>query len=332
MKALLSKRPGGPETLVLEELPNPAPGPGQAVVQVKAVGVNFPDVLIIEDKYQYKPERPYAPGGEISGVVKAVGEGVEDLRPGDRVLGTVTFGGMAEEVATEAWRLTKIPASMPFDEAAAFLLTYGTTYYALVHRGRFKAGESMLVLGAAGGVGLAAVALGKALGARVIAAVSSEAKATLARAQGADAAVVYPRGPFDREGQKALADLFKAAVGPEGVDLVYDPVGGDYAEAALRSMAWEGRFLVIGFPAGIPRIPLNLPLLKSCDVVGVFWGASVNRDPARHREDVRALMALYEAGKIRPQISEHFPLARGGEAIARLGAREAMGKVVVMVD
>jgi NADPH2:quinone reductase len=332
MKALLSKAVGGPETLVLEDVPSPKARPGFAVVEVKAVGVNYPDVLIIEDKYQFKPQRPFAPGGEISGVVKEVGEGVTNVKAGDRVLGNTGWGGMAEELALEASRLIKIPDSMPFDEAAAFIMTYGTSYYALKDRGHLKPGESLLVLGAAGGVGLSAVELGKAMGARVIAAASSEEKVALAKARGAETGVVYPAGPFDRDGQKALADLFKQAVGPNGVDVIYDGVGGDYAEASLRSMAWEGRFLVIGFPAGIPRLPLNLPLLKGCDVVGVFWGSAVSRDPAAHQQNVKELLDLYAAGKIRPHVSEHYPLARASEAISHLASRKAMGKVVVMVD
>ncbi len=332
MKAVLSKAVGGPETLVLEDLPAPTAKPGWAVVSVKACGVNYPDVLIIEDRYQFKPERPFAPGGEIAGVVKEVGEGVTHIKAGDRVLGNTGWGGMAQELALEASRLIPIPAAMPFDEAAAFLMTYGTSYYALKDRGHLKAGETLLVLGAAGGVGLAAVELGAARGARVIAAASSEEKVALAKSRGAEAGVVYPQGPFDREGQKALADQFKQACGPNGADVIYDGVGGDYAEAALRCVAWEGRFLVIGFPAGIPRIPLNLALLKGCDIVGVFWGAAVGRDPAGHRRNVEELLALYAAGKIRPHVSEHFPLERAGEAIAHLASRKAMGKVVVTVD
>ncbi|HSZ51430.1 MAG TPA: NADPH:quinone oxidoreductase family protein [Caulobacteraceae bacterium] len=329
MKALLSKAVGGPETLVLEEVPSPEPKAGQAVVQVKACGVNYPDVLIIEDKYQFRPPRPFSPGGEVAGVVKAVGEGVTNVKVGDRVLANNTAGGMAEELSLDAGRLVQIPDEMPFDEASAFLMTYGTSYYALKDRGFLKPGQSLLVLGAAGGVGLAAVELGKAMGARVIAAASSEEKVELARKHGAESGVVYPAGPFDRDGQKALSETFKQACGPNGVDLVYDGVGGDYAEAALRSMAWEGRFLVIGFPAGIPRIPLNLALLKGCDIVGVFWGAAVARDPAGHRRNVGELIELYKAGKIRPHISERFPLERGAEAITHLASRKAMGKVVV---
>jgi NADPH2:quinone reductase len=261
-----------------------------------------------------------------------VGEGVTHVAPGDRVLANTGSGGMVEEMAVEASRLVKIPDSMPFDEAAAFLMTYGTSYYALKDRGYLKPGQSLLVLGAAGGVGLAAVELGKAMGARVIAAASSQEKVDLAIARGADSGVVYPLGPFDRDGQKALANLFKEACGPAGADVIYDGVGGDYAEASLRSIAWEGRFLVVGFPAGIPKLPLNLTLLKSCDVAGVFWGAAVARDPAAHQQNVRELMDLHAAGKIKPWISETFPLARAGEAISHLASRKAMGKVVVTMD
>ncbi len=332
MKAMLSKSVGGPDTLVFEDLPSPEAKPGHAVVSVKACGVNYPDVLIIEDKYQFKPARPFAPGGEVAGVVKSVGEGVTHVKVGDRVLGNTGWGGMAEELSLEAGRLIPIPDAMPFDEAAAFIMTYGTSYYGLKDRGHIKPGETLLVLGAAGGVGLAAVELGKAMGARVIAAASSQAKVDLAIKHGADAGVVYPAGPFDKDGTKALAALFKDACGANGADVIYDGVGGDYAEAALRSSAWEGRFLVIGFPAGIPRIPLNLALLKSCQIVGVFWGAAVARDPKAHQQNVRELFDLYKAGKIKPYVSERFPLAKAADAIAHLASRKAMGKVVVTMD
>jgi len=332
MKAVLSKEVGGPETLVLEELPDPVAGPGQVLIDVKACGVNYPDVLIIEDKYQFKPTRPFAPGGEVSGVISAVGEGVTRFKVGDRVLASTGWGGFAEKLALEEQRCTPIPDDMPFDEAAAFVLTYGTSYYALKDRGALKAGETLLVLGAAGGVGLAAVELGKAAGARVIAAASSQEKVDLAIKHGADAGVVYPRGPFDKDGQKALADLIKGACGPNGWDVAYDAVGGDYSEATIRAAGWNGRFLVIGFPSGIPKIPLNLTLLKSCDIVGVFWGAAVARDPKGHAQNLKDLMGLYAEGKIRPYVSERFPLARAGEAIAHLSSRKAMGKVVITVD
>lgn len=333
MKALLSKAVGGPDTLVLEDVPSPEAKPGFAVVSVKAVGVNFPDVLIIEDKYQFKPARPFAPGGEIAGVVKSVGEGVTHLKPGDRVLGNTGWGGMAEELALEAQRLVKIPDAMPFDDAAAFIMTYGTSYHALKDRADLKPGQTLLVLGAAGGVGLAAVELGKQMGARVIAAASSQEKIDLCLAHGADAGVVYGRGPFDRDGQKALSELFKGASGPAGADVIYDAIGGDYAEPALRSIAWEGKYLVVGFAAGdIPKIPLNLALLKGCDIVGVFWGAFVGRERDRHRANIAELMDWWRAGKLRPHVSSTYPLERAGEAIRELADRRAKGKVVVTVS
>jgi NADPH:quinone reductase len=331
MKAVLSKAVGGPETLVIEDVPSPTAKPGFAVVEVKAVGVNYPDVLIIEDKYQFKPQRPFAPGGEVSGIVKSVGEGVTNVVPGDRVLGNTGWGGMAEELAMEAHRLVKIPAAMPFDEAAAFIMTYGTSYHALKDRGQLKAGQTLLVLGAAGGVGLAAVELGKVMGARVVAACSTQEKVDLAKAHGADDGVVYPSGALDKDASKALAEAFKAACGDEGAHVIYDGVGGDYAEPAFRSIAWEGRYLVVGFPAGIPRLPLNLPLLKGADIVGVFWGAWVAKTPGQHQASIQELLALYTAGKIKPHVSERFPLDRAPEAITHLASRKAMGKVVVMV-
>jgi NADPH2:quinone reductase len=333
MKALLSKEVGGPDALVLEDMPAPEAKPGFAVVSVKAVGVNFPDVLIIEDKYQFKPQRPFAPGGEVAGIVKSVGEGVTHVKPGDRVLGNTGWGGMAEEIALEAARLVKIPDSMPFDDAAAFIMTYGTSYHALKDRADLKPGQTLLVLGAAGGVGLAAVELGKVMGARVIAAASSEEKVELCKLHGADGGVVYGRGPFDRDGQKQLSELFKGATGPNGADVIYDPIGDDYAEPALRSIAWEGKYLVVGFAAGaIPKIPLNLALLKGCDIVGVFWGGWVAKNPERHRQSVAELLALYEQGKIKPFVSERFPLERAADAIRHLASRKAMGKVVVTID
>jgi len=332
MRALLSKSVGGPDTLVMEDVPEVKAKPGQAVVSVKACGVNYPDVLIIEDLYQFKPARPFAPGGEVSGVVKAVGEGVTNVKVGQRVLGNTGWGGMAEELALDAARLIPIPDSMPFDEAAAFIMTYGTSYYGLKDRGFLKPGQTLLVLGAAGGVGLAAVELGKAMGARVVAAASSQEKVDLCLKHGADAGVVYPMGPFDKDGQRALAAQFKEACGEQGANVIYDGVGGDYAEASLRCMAWEGRFLVIGFPAGIPRIPLNLALLKSCDIVGVFWGAAVARDPGAHQQNVKELLDLYAAGKIKPYVSERFTLAEAAKAISHLASRKAMGKVVVTMD
>jgi NADPH:quinone reductase len=332
MKALLSREPGGPETLVLEDIAEPAPGAGQVRVAVRACGVNFPDLLMIQDLYQVKPPRPFAPGGEIAGTVDAVGAGVDHLRIGDRVLMSPVRGGMAEKAVGAAGSCWKIPDSMPFDEAAALLLTYGTAQHALKDRAELKSGETLLVLGAAGGVGLAAVELGKGLGARVVAAASSAEKLALAREHGADEAVQYPREALDKTAARALTDRFKAACGANGAQVIFDPVGGDYTEAALRAIGWQGRHLVVGFTAGIPKLPLNLTLLKSCQIIGVFWGEFTTRNPQLHAANVSALMALYLQGRIKPAVTERFALKQGGNAIARLGAREARGKVVVIIE
>jgi NADPH:quinone reductase len=332
MKALLSRSPGPPETLRIENVPDPRPGPGEVLLAVKACSVNYPDLLIIQDLYQFKPARPFSPGSEVCGVVDAVGDGVDGVKIGERVIAMTGWGGMAEKLVAPADRCFPVPDTMPTDDAASFILTFGTAYHALHNRARMRAGESLLVLGAAGGVGLAAVELGKALGARVIAATSSPDKLAFARQRGAETGVVYPPGPFEKPGAKALADLFKSVCGQNGADVIYDPVGGDYAEAALRAIAWDGRFLVIGFPAGIPRIPLNLPLLKSCEIVGVFWGEFSRRDPQANAANTQALLELYRRGAIKPQISERYPLERGGEAIARLATRQTMGKIVVTLD
>jgi NADPH:quinone reductase len=330
MRAILSTDPGGPGTLSLETVADPVAGPGEALVAVKAVGVNFPDTLIIEDRYQFKPQRPFSPGGEIAGVVEALGEGARGVQVGDRVIAVPGWGGMVEKLAVPAATLMKIPDGMDFATAAALTMTYGTSYYALKDRARLKPGETLLVLGAAGGVGVAAVELGKAMGARVVAAVSGEDKAAFARAAGADDAVVYPRGPLDRDQQKALASEFKRVLG-DGADVVYDSVGGGYCEPALRAMNWDGRYLVVGFPAGIPAPPLNLTLLKSVSIVGVFWGAAVMRDPAAHAANMADLFRFWGEGRIRPRISRRYPLEHAGEAIRALGDRSAMGKIVVTV-
>ena len=329
MKALLSKAPGGPDTLSLEEMPDPTAGKGQVVVAVRACAINYPDVLIIEDKYQFKPARPFAPGGEIAGVIESIGEGVDGWAVGDRVIAVTGHGGLAEKQAIDAARLFRLPEGRSFEEGAALLLTYATTIHALLDRGHLREGHTLLVLGAAGGVGLAAVELGKAFGARVVAAVSTEEKAAAAKAAGADETLVYGRAPFDKDQSRALAEQFKAAVGPQGADVVFDPVGGDYAEPALRAIGWEGRYLVVGFPAGIPRLPLNLTLLKSCDVCGVFWGAFAARDPQANAAHVERLFRLWSEGRIAPKVTETFALADGGKAIARMAARQVIGKVVV---
>ncbi|WP_206366312.1 NADPH:quinone oxidoreductase family protein [Sphingomonas flavalba] len=332
MKALLSLAPGGPETLVLSDVAEPVAGVGELLVRVVACAINFPDVLIIEDKYQLKPERPFAPGGEVSGIVEAVGEGVSGWRAGDRLIAMTTAGGLAEKVAVPAARCFRVPDKLSMVSASALLLTYATAIHALLDRGRLNAGQSLLVLGAAGGVGLATVELGKAFGARVVGAVSDADKAAAARDAGADDVLIYGRAPFDKAQSKALADAFKDKAGRDGFDVILDPVGGDYAEPALRAIGWEGRYLVVGFPAGIPRLPLNLTLLKSCDVCGVFWGAFAARDPHGNAAHVETLFALWDEGRIHPRVTATYPLERAGEAIARLGARGAIGKLVVVVD
>ena len=329
MKALRTHAAGGPETLVLDDLPDPVAGAGEVVVRVHACSINFPDTLIIRDLYQFKPQRPFSPGSELSGVIESVGEGVSGWKAGDRVIAMIGDGGLAEKVAVTTSRLFPLPDGVDFDTGASLLMTYGTTIHGLKDRGHIKAGDTVLVLGAAGGVGLSAVELAKAFGARVIAAVSSEEKAQIARNAGADEVVIYGRPPFDKAQSKALAEQFKAACGPNGADIVYDIVGGDYSEPALRAIAWEGRFLVVGFPAGIAKLPLNLTLLKSCDVCGVFWGAWTRREPAAFAAEVEELFALLKAGKIKPLVSARYQLADAAQAIALLENRQATGKVVV---
>ena len=331
MKALLSLAPGGPETLQMSDIDAPVAGPGQLLVAVKFCAINYPDVLIIEDKYQFRPTRPFAPGSEIAGVVEALGQGVTGFKVGDRVIAVTGHGGLVEHVAIPATSAFKLPEGRNLDEGAALLMTYATSIHALVDRGKIKEGDVLLVLGAAGGVGLAAVELGVAFGARVIAAVSSEAKAEAARAAGAHDTIIYGRAPFDKEASKALADAFKAKVGPNGANVIYDAVGGDYCEPAVRCIAWEGRYLVVGFPAGIPKLPLNLTLLKSCDVCGVFWGAFAARSPSANAAHVARLLRLWTDGKITPRVTEVFGFEQGGDAIAALGNREAIGKMVVKV-
>ncbi|MGH8318142.1 MAG: NADPH:quinone oxidoreductase family protein [Steroidobacteraceae bacterium] len=332
MRALLSRRPGGPETLELDDIAEPVADSAQVRVAVRACGVNFPDLLLIQDLYQVKLPRPFAPGSEISGIVDALGMGVEGLRVGDRVLMSPVRGGMAQKVVGPAANCWKIPDTMPFDEAAALLLTYGTAHHALKDRALLEPGETLLVLGAAGGVGLAAVQLGKAMGARVVAAASTEAKLALAREHGADETVQYPAVALDKTAARALADRFKSACGANGAQVIFDPVGGDYTEAALRAIGWQGRCVVIGFTAGIPKLPLNLTLLKSCEIIGVWWGDFTARQPRQHAANVAALIALYLEGRIKPAVTERFALQQGMEAIARLGARDARGKLVVMIE
>lgn len=332
MKALLSSSPGGPETLALGELPDPVPGEGEVLIAVRGCGINFLDTLIIQDLYQQKPPRPFAPGSEISGVIEAVGPGVTQWRTGDRVVGMPLVGGMAEKIVMGADKVFALPDAIDFTAGAGLLLTYGTAIHALKDKARMQPGETLLVLGAGGGAGLAAAEMGKALGLRVIAAVSGEAKAQAARDAGAEDVVIYPRAPFDGDQARAMSKAFKNACGGEGADIVFDAVGGDYAEPAMRALAWRGRYLVIGFAAGIPTLPLNLGLLKEADICGVFYGAFTERDPQHNAALTAELMELAATGKIRSHVSATRPLERGGEAIALLSDRQAVGKVIVTIQ
>jgi len=329
MKAVLCKQFGPPESLVMEELPSPTAGPGEVVVSVKAASLNFPDVLIIQNKYQFKPPLPFSPGSEMSGLVKEVGEGVKGFKPGDRVIAFTTYGAFAEEVKVEAGRLVPIPDGMDYNSAAAFLLTYGTSDHALRDRGALKAGETLLVLGAAGGVGLAAIEIGKALGARVIACASSADKLEVCKQHGADAGINYAT---EDGGTEKMREKIKELTGGKGVDVVYDAVGGPYSEPALRSTAWRGRLLVVGFAAGdIPKIPLNLTLLKGCSIVGVFWGDFTRREPKAFAESIGQLGKWFREGKLKPHVSQTFPLDKAADALKLMAARKVKGKVVLTV-
>lgn len=322
MKAVLCKKYGPPDELVVEEVPPLAAGKGQVVVRVKAAGVNFPDTLIIQGKYQFKPEPPFSPGGEVAGVVKETGEGVTGVKAGDRVIAFSTWGGFAEEFAVEAERIVPMPEGMDFVPASAFILTYGTSYHALKDRAQMRPGETLLVLGASGGVGLAAIQLGKSMGARVIAAASSDAKLQVCKENGADEVINYA--------SEDLRARIKAITQGRGVDVIYDPVGGSYSEPALRDMAWNGRYLVVGFAAGdIPKIPLNLALLKGCSIVGVFWGAFTRNEPERNRRNNEELMQLYLQGKVRPHIHATYPMERAADALNEVLTKRVSGKVVL---
>jgi NADPH2:quinone reductase len=324
LKALLCKQFGPPESLVLEDVPSPQPGAGEVVVSIKAASVNFPDVLIIQNKYQFKPPLPFSPGSELAGVVKEVGPDVKNVKPGDKVIAFTTFGAFAEEVKTEAARLLPMPEGMGFDAAASFILTYGTTDHALRDRAQLKAGETLLVLGAAGGVGVAALEIGKALGARVIACASSDEKLAVCREHGADETINYAG--------EDLRERIKALTGGKGADVIYDAVGGPYTEPAFRSIAWRGRHLVIGFAAGeIPKLPLNLALLKGAAVVGVFWGDFTRREPQAFAASARQLARWYKEGRLKPHVSATFPLEKAADAMNLLASRKAKGKVVVII-
>ena len=330
MKAMLCKQYGPPDSLVLEEVPSPTPDAGQVLISVKAAGVNFPDVLMIENKYQFRPPLPFSPGGEVAGIVKEIGSGVTNVKVGDHVIGSTGWGGYAEEVLAPAPRCIPFPKNIGFVEASAFVMTYGTSHHALKDRAHLKAGETLLVLGAAGGVGISAVEIGKIMGARVVAAASSQEKVDFCMSRGADAGIVYPTNPLDRDAQKKLSEDLKKVLGNDGANVIYDGVGGDYAEPALRTIAWEGRYLVVGFPAGIPAIPLNLTLLKGCQIVGVFWGAFTAREPKRNQENLQELMGWIQQGKLKPTVSKTYPLAKAAEALNDMAARKVKGKVVLV--
>ena len=325
MKALLCSECGPPEKLSVQEVPAPKAGPGQVVVDVKAAALNFPDALMVQGLYQVKPQLPFSPGAEVAGLIKEVGEGVQGLKAGDRVIGFPGTGGFAEECVVAAEKIMPLPENMDYATGAALVLTYGTSLHALQDCARLQPGETLLVLGAAGGVGAAAVEIGKALGARVIAAASSEDKLALCRQLGADETINYTT--------EDLRQRTLALTGEKGVDVVYDPVGGSFTESALRAMAWRGRLLIVGFAAGeIPKIPLNLALLKERQLLGVYWGDSVRQDPRGHVRNMKQLMAWFAGKKINPVVSEQFPLARAPEAIRRLLGRQVKGKVVILPE
>lgn len=332
MKALVSRHIGGPDSLELADLPDPVPGPGELLIRVAACAINYPDVLMIEDKYQSRPDRPFAPGGEIAGTVAAIGNGVQGWSVGDRVIAVTGHGGLAELARAPADLAFTLPDGFGGEEGASFLLTFATTLHALQDRGNLRPGETLLVLGAAGGVGLAAIEIGRALGARVIAAVSDSTKADAARAAGAEHVVIYGRDIDGPDSAKRLGRQLKEAVGPDGADLIFDPIGGNYCEPAVRALAWGGRYLVIGFAAGIPKPPLNLILLKGADLRGVFWGSFAERDPAANRANVDQLLHWWREGKVRPRVGRVWPLIEGGQAIAWLGSRAAIGKAVVTIN
>lgn len=323
MKAILCKTYGLPDTLVIEDVPALEPGAGEVVIAVAACGVNFPDTLIVQGKYQFKPPLPFSPGGEVAGTVKAVGAGVSSVKPGDAVIAFIGWGGFAEEVKCQAAQVMPLPPGTPMALAASFVLAYGTSYHALADRAQLKPGETLLVLGAAGGVGLAACEIGKAMGAHVIAAASSDEKLAICRQHGATDTINYA--------QEDLREAVNRLTGKRGVDVVYDPVGGDFSEPAFRSLAWKGRHLVVGFANGeIPKLPLNLTLLKGASLVGVFWGSFVKNEPVAFQQNMMQLMAWVADGTLKPLISKTYPLAHAADALNDMMARKVVGKVVLL--
>ena len=332
MKALQCVELGGPEKLVVNDVADPEIAEDHIIIEVKSASVNFPDVLMIQGLYQFQPPLPFIPGGESAGVVIEIGDGVEGFNVGDRVFAATGVGGICEKILAHKNNVRPIPENMDFEIAAALSVTYGTSIYALKQRANLKAGETLLVLGASGGVGLATVQLGKAMGAKVIAAASTQEKVDICIENGADEGFVYPSGNLDRDQQKELSNKIKELTGGLGPNVIYDPVGGTYAEPCLRSIAWDGRYLVIGFAAGadqIPKMPLNLTLLKGCQIVGVFWGAWTGMFPAENQKNFEELFEMYEDGKINPAPSDKFTLETSAEAIAHLKDRKAKGKVVI---
>ncbi|MFZ4756760.1 MAG: NADPH:quinone oxidoreductase family protein [Burkholderiaceae bacterium] len=323
MKAVMCKEWGPAEALVVEDLPAREPGPGEVRVRVRAAGVNFPDVLIIQKKYQVQPPLPFTPGSEAAGEVISVGEGVTHVKAGDAVMAYAGIGCFAEEVIAPADKIVPIPAGLSFDVAAAFTLTYGTSWHAIRDRAALKAGETMLVLGAAGGVGLSAIEIGKAIGAKVIAAASSAEKLAVCRDHGADATINYET--------EDLREAIKRETGGKGPDVIYDPVGGRFAEPAFRSIAWRGRYLVIGFAAGqIPSLPLNLALLKGASIVGVFWGDFTKREPKANQAGMAEMFGWLKEGKLRPHISGRYALADTTRALNDMSARKVTGKILIV--
>ena len=332
MKALQCVELGGPEKLVVNDVADPEIAEDHIIIEVKSASVNFPDVLMIQGLYQFQPPLPFIPGGESAGVVIEIGDGVEGFNIGDKVFAATGVGGICEKILAHKNNVRPIPENMDFEIAAALSVTYGTSIYALKQRANLKAGETLLVLGASGGVGLATVQLGKAMGAKVIAAASTQEKVDICIENGADEGFVYPSGNLDRDQQKELSSKIKELTGGLGPNVIYDPVGGTYAEPCLRSIAWDGRYLVIGFAAGadqIPKMPLNLTLLKGCQIVGVFWGAWTGMFPAENQKNFEELFEMYKDGKINPSPSDKFTLETSAEAIAHLKNRKAKGKVVI---
>lgn len=330
MKAFLCKEFGPVDSHTVEEIEDPVAGPGQVVVDIKATGISFPDVLIVQGLYQFKPPFPFSPGSEISGVISSVGEGVTMHKVGDRVMGSIGSGGLREKGVYLEQQLMPLPESMDFNTAAGFPLNYGTTYHAFKQRGELKEGQSVLVLGAGGGLGITAIHIAKAMGARVIAAASSQEKIDLCKKEGADEGIIYERD-MDRDLQKKFSDEIKELTGG-GVDMIYDLVGGDYAEPALRAIARHGKYLVIGFTAGIPKMPLNLTLLKECQIVGVFWGQFAAIDHAENAQNFKELFELHAEGRIKPFVTETYSLEESAKAIKILEDRKVLGKVVVNME